>query len=537
MLTNKDRTDTSFTNYAQLLVRRRKPVLNHIIASLIVVSLALLVVLISETSQQFYFTSFLFLSLLIVGYSIYQIIMIRKYHSPLWLLNPTVLYAIMGHIILTSSFVLLLLFPEELLTQFFVHLNSEIGYAHVYYQLLNLSAAIAIWSGYWSRTASQLAVTINKLTLIRKLHRNTLKPNKKSIWIIAIISVIAHLISIKLGVFGYSSSYEQLYRASSYTQYLSMLRELGTVVLIAISLSYFSGQKKIFAIFIIIFLIKLFFGILSGYKTGIVLPVIIVGLSYFAQKQKFPAWLIPAFLFSILIAYAIIEPFRKERYDNIYFDGSNIYSIIGAFENSQAVNNTFSQNLTAPIGPLTQFLSRHDGISTAVPGIQYIIEGNALPDNSPHFLSDIFLSPVYAVIPRVIFDSKPINDLGLWYNNEIMGNSSISATAMFPVTYLYFSGGFIAVIIGFYVVGIIQSCLFRGFMSLGGAMSFVVLCMLGFLGNVNSVYYSFYITLIRNLPIILFFQWLLFYSAKKQPTFIFKTPEKIAQKIPLPFNE
>ncbi len=184
-----------------LLRRERRVVMLHIMVSLFVIILATPVIFLLDSLHQESLTPlFLFFSLLIVGYSIFQILLLRRHHPTIWLLNPAVQYAIMGHIILTSSFVILLFFPVNTLLELEIRFNTNIYYVHVYYQWLNLIAAVALWSGYWSGLANQLACKITKLKVIKKLHRNSIKLNLLATWVIISISAATNLIRIKLGV-------------------------------------------------------------------------------------------------------------------------------------------------------------------------------------------------------------------------------------------------------------------------------------------------------------------------------------------------
>ena len=68
--------------------------------------------------------------------------------------------------------------------------------------------------------------------------------------------------------------------------------------------------------------------------------------------------------------------------------------------------------------------------------------------------------------------------------------------------------------VGFFVVGAIQALLIHGLIVFGGAALFVVVCLLGSIGTIDSVFYAFFISLLRNQPLLLALQWLLFRGEK-----------------------
>jgi hypothetical protein len=59
--------------------------------------------------------------------------------------------------------------------------------------------------------------------------------------------------------------------------------------------------------------------------------------------------------------------------------------------------------------------------------------------------------------------------------------------------------------------------LFRGLSAHSGAGIFIAICLIGSLGHVDSVYYSFFISLIRNVPLLFALQWLLFRGEQPEP--------------------
>ena len=136
-------------------------------------------------------------------------------------------------------------------------------------------------------------------------------------------------------------------------------------------------------------------------------------------------------------------------------------------------------------------------------GIEYAAM-SPVNESGPNFLSDLLLSPAHAVIPRMFWDSKPYQNIGLWYTFEVMGlaDPTLSSTAMGPFTYLNFAGGPVAVVIGFFIVGLLQRALFDGMRQFGGGGLIVFLGLLRNLVLIDSAFNSFLTSIIR-LPALL----------------------------------
>ena len=126
------------------------------------------------------------------------------------------------------------------------------------------------------------------------------------------------------------------------------------------------------------------------------------------------------------------------------------------------------------------------------------------------------MAPLHALVPRIIWTSKPLGTLGLWYNQEVMGMNHFSSTGMGPFTYLYFAGGFFAVFIGFYFIGIVQRNIFM-LLQPGRSISgtAVYLACLTPLVMIDSSFNSIIIFFCRDFPLTLLFMLMLLKKRKQ----------------------
>jgi hypothetical protein len=485
----------------------RRPLGAHVALSLVVLALGAYAKTSDDLSDTGSDVAFPVLCLLVIVYAASQVMLVRRCERALWLVNPAVTSALLLHLLPTSSALLLPFLPQEL--QWGAGVDPFTDQWAIRYEWLNLVGVVALWTGYWSGLADLIARGLASSHSLRRLIRPGLSLNLTVAIVLVLVSTGFRLLTIRLGLYGYSASPERRELAEAYGQYLGMAGELGKVVLVAASLATFQGKISKWPMLALL-VTETVFGILSGFKSAVIVPSVIVGLCAYAVRGRLPAILLPTVVLGTFMAYAVIQPFREARFKEFEFDSTSLSSIVDTFVASR--DSAYAQ--AEPDGPVAattaSFFVRVSDVVTAANGIEFAERWQVLPEGSPAFLKDILLSPLYSVVPRLLWEGKPINDVGVWYTQVVMGEGTTSSTAMYPVTFLNFAGGAVAVVLGFLVVGVIQSALFRGVAAHSGAALFIAVCLIGSLGHIDSVYYSFFISLIRNLPLLFGLQWLLF---------------------------
>jgi hypothetical protein len=489
----------------------RRPFAVHVALSLIALGLGIYAKASDELSDTGATAAFPLLCTLVLSYALLQALLVRNSQPELWLLNPAVQSALLLHFVPTAGALILPFLPEEL--QWAAGFDPFNDRWAIRYEWLNLVGAIALWTGYWSGIANALARVLASSNVLRRALRPGLALNLWVALALVLLSSGFRLLTIRLGLYGYAASLERRELAEAYSQYLAMAGELGKVVLVAVSLATFQGKASKWLLAVLL-VGETLFGILSGFKSAVILPAIIVGLSAYAVRGRLPAIFAPTIVLGVFAAYALIEPFRDARFKELDFDSTSLSSIVDTFLASR--DSVYDRG--DPDGPVATTTSsvvlRVSDVVTAANGIEFAERWQVLPEGSPAVLEDILLSPLYGIVPRLLWEDKPINDVGVWYTQVVMGEGTTSSTAMYPVTYLNFAGGITAVIIGFLVVGVIQSALFRGIAAHSGAL-FLIVCLVGTLGHVDSVYYAFFVSLIRNVPLLFALNWLLFRRASR----------------------
>jgi hypothetical protein len=458
--------------------------------------------------------TFTLLSVMLGLYLWAAIRQLRRYHPERWLLNPIVLCSFLTFFLAYSISNAVFFLSEDSLS--LVGLVPDVTPSMVRLMELASVGAVAMWIGYWSPIAGHLCGPKS----IAKFHARFLpKSNSLNSLVLPTLVLVAlgsRLLQIELGVFGYSSSYDQLIEAAAYTQYLSLASGLGKLALVLASFQYFAPEvdQRSKKWFYVVLVVEVLFGFLSGFKSAVFMPFVIVAFcQYLRTGQSAKSWFVAAMI-GLVVAYAVIEPFRDAKNQDRGFTGTSFSSIASLMINAAGTSPRVDRE-SVPF--ILAVVSRSNMSYIGSFAIEYADENPVLPAESPDFLQDLFLAPLHALIPRFIWSSKPLGDLGLWYNQVVLGKSHFSSTAMGPVAYLYFAGGFLAVFLGFFFLGIVQRGLFfllQPAVSAPGGATF--LAMLSTVVMIDSNFNGIIISLIRELLLVLLLQFFLYKRTMSQ---------------------
>lgn len=455
--------------------------------------------------------SYIALTVLLVIYVVREAMVIRALQPQRWLINPAVFCGLLTFMLAYGATNIIYFAPVGVRGS--LGLDVEITAAMVKIQFLALVAAMALFVGYWSPLAEGLIAGRAGKRLQEALTGGLDIPRYIPIIILLAMSVIVRFFAISQGLYGYGgdNSLERTAETAAYSQYVSIGIGTGALALSLAAMSYYTMGRNAVTLTLMwgCIFVELFFGVLSGMKSAFVMPFIIpIVCSYLARGSVSKGWFI-FFFSSIMLAYAIVEPFRTARNNQIetLTSSAAIIEVLlsSADEERQAVASNVGWRVVA----------RSNVSYVGSIGVQFADDNEVLSSTAPAFLEDMFLAPLHAVIPRLIWTSKPLGDLGGWYTKEVIGHDYRSSTGMGPLTYLYFAGGFAAVAIFFFLLGILHRWLWatlRPWERISGAVIF--LALLATVANVDSSVDGAIINLVRNSVMILLLSRLLFRRAE-----------------------
>ncbi len=393
------------------------------------------------------------------------------------------------------------------------HLNSAM--------LTVCIAAFAMWRGYRSNFALIISGRLRKLLSGTGMIKSKFKINLIGVFLLAAASAVAIFYQMKLGVFGYSADTSNLEKTINIRTYLQMINNVGSVIMLVLSMAVYSRQYQynllIKVIFIVFLLWMITLGFLSGFKSQVIMPVIIVGVSQYVMTGKIPYHWIVMCLAMVILAYAIVEPFRYLRYHSAKFDNQSPVSIVTTVFEAATVDNSGHAFTSTDISLWDKNLGRYDLTTFTAQAITYR-DRYDLPNNAPNFAKDIILAPLNAFVPRFIWPSKRRENVGSWFNIEVLQapRSSLTSVAMGPVAYAYFCGGGIAVFLIFYMLGIIQRTTFEIFTRLGAGGWIIFLLLLYPLVFIPTSLSGALAGFLRIIPFAILAQYLILGNGRKK---------------------
>ena len=363
-----------------------------------------------------------------------------------------------------------------------------------------------MWIGYNSKTGDKFFNIINtKFVDLRNYFRKSFKLNYGVIVFLVLLGIFARLYAIKIGIYGYSQTVEQVNQYSKISQALHYVEILTQICLTAVALGYFADVKNIKSLVLLVFiiLVQIFFGILSGMKSNVVMPALIIFVSYLVVNNRINKTLLIASGLLIFIAYLIIQPFRDFRNTDRDYQSNPVYifnTVVNAY-NYNGYLITGNQNAESIF---YSFISRMNYITDASRAIEYKNQ-IGLTESDPDFAGRLYTAPFQALMPRAIWTSKPEENIGGWFNTKVWNRPLGNSVAMSPFGFLYFAGGYTFIIMFFLIFGAMQKILLN-FLKFGPGGAIVFISLLSSVVLLDSSVNSIFVSWIRNVPILIILQ-------------------------------
>jgi len=447
--------------------------------------------MIGDKSAYFVFT------ILVLTLGLFEMRIERQRDPRRWLLKPAVLATLLTFML--SYGVTNLLFLLPVYSSLVISRNIEFHATMATSQYYTVLALAAMWFGYRMRLSKQIG---RALGTSFPVSRGT-SVTRSAIICMMVIAIVARSYQLSIGIYGYMSSAEALAANVSISQYLAMASRLGLLALALAALQAYrrGGQLMDTLMMMVMLVVEVAFGFLSGFKGAVLTPMIVVILCRYMAGRGISRSHILAGVLLLSLAYVIIEPFRQSY---------NAQGRGGAPDFASVATMLVASDSVSEGDPLTaaslfqQVALRMNLSNIGAHGIDYADDPARHSPDDPKFLQNILMSPVTAFIPRAVWPSKPLANSGQWYTNQVLGKQINSSTAMGPVSFLYMAGGVTAIVVFFLIIGMIQRALFvwfNPFASFGGAM--IYLAVVGNLAFINSAIDSLFVTMIREVPLIL----------------------------------
>jgi hypothetical protein len=368
----------------------------------------------------------------------------------------------------TASSIYLLIIPEifETITLRKINIVSTYELKHI---ALAFIAFSSMYAGYF------LSKNFFKFDIIKIGNKSEYKLNIHTFWLLIFISIIAVVTLLKLGMYGFTANKESFSRYISIAEILYILAGFLKLSIIIIFYEYLiSHNKKFLILTMILMLINVVIGVLSLYKFSILEPFLALALLLYVMKKPYS---ISVAILGILIFLTLYLPIDALRADLVKGEikRQDVFKTIieevnkinpkeelnksSSLTNSQKIGNGDEKIKINPWQKSLMFsVNLSDRLNHAFIGSLAIRDADANLSDTPNFLNEILLAPLYAVIPRVIWAEKPKASYGAWYASKLIKyedkNNELSIT-IGPVSGFYYAGGINAVICMFLIVGVL----------------------------------------------------------------------------------
>ncbi|MDP3673059.1 MAG: hypothetical protein Q8R69_25625 [Telluria sp.] len=413
-----------------------------------------------------------YLHLVAAGFCLYLFIECRRHvlrSDNFGLLAPPLLASIMFGFLSFILPVTASLHDAEIITRFdplFFEPDERISEA----LLLVCFAIFCMWRGYdWSLPfARRVAVRVKHTSFLREAWTPRMLP----LLVLQAIYVAAAIVRIDLGVFGIASSTEAMERNLHLLDLLSLGMSGGSLSLLLLLVAYFRrmGNRQpaygLGVLCAVLITIHVGFGVLSGFKSQMVAPFIMLVIAHFLGMGRVSVVFAATAVTALLAAYLVIEPYRAYLGLEDLKGEADVGTLAGAVQYSTRER----ASLSSSSDPLTtQIAARFDLTLMTALGTQAADDGSVDDYLIRQMEESIYRAPALAFIPRFIWPTKGSYSTGVWFNQIVLGNQWNQSTSvgMGPVAYLYFLGGLFAVVAGFLIIGFLQAILFAGIARVG----------------------------------------------------------------------
>jgi hypothetical protein len=297
------------------------------------------------------------------------------------------------------------------------------------------------------------AFWIGSLAVMKEIRLRFLPRSRKTSSRVAFMSATALVLGVgaktvmwKVGLFSYLTDRSLLASSLWFINWLVIIGNLLNAALIVSAIEVLGKRSAGGFIKVVFWLSVVFsigFGVISGIKGEILFPLLYLVLIYGITNKKIPKL---AFLFPLLAV--LIYPFENAYRANLgqgYKAQVNTIDGLGAVL-KKSFDDTFSKKDTVAEEGFTETTSRLSDLT-------YVRDMLSLPD--PSLLNGdekIWLAPIYPLVPRAVWPSKPIFNKGQRLSIAL-GRTENTSSAVPVIGDLYLMYGTFGVVVGLFLFG------------------------------------------------------------------------------------
>jgi hypothetical protein len=279
-------------------------------------------------------------------------------------------------------------------------------------------------------------------------------PGMRLNWVLGlfIVSVFCKLALLYSGTYLYAGDADKYSASLSYVHWLLFLANLSFYAIVMICIEAFQVGKKTFQMTWLLLLagIDLVFALVSGMKEEVLLVLLLMFVTWRLIRGR-AGWAVMLALLVGLIAFYPVNAYYRQELRNE--GGATSFSMSASLmaRSMNDVAQDYSLEDLLSLGAEST-VNRLDLLST----VHFLVNG--ADTNELKGEEKLWMVPIYAIVPRFVWHSKPILDKGRLLSIA-MGAGDQTSTAITPFGDLYILGGVPAVIGGMFLVGMLmQGC-------------------------------------------------------------------------------
>lgn len=389
-----------------------------------------------------------------------------------------------------------------------LELSNDTGYLT---QAMNYAclSSFSMWLGY-KLTIGKKVFSIYYNAFNYKVLFKQLNISIATIILLSIVGYLGKLILLNYGLYGALISEEITTKHPFLYSQARFIKDLSLLPLIVIGFYYFRTKSKKFKwMFPLFALIEIFFALITGSRSTIVITIVLLFFIFYWTTEVFKLRYVIFLIIPVIFAFTI-----GMEYKSFAFSTKNTNTNpIELYQNFMVYKSQISKSQQKRIYDNVYYniVERMNYVSETAMAIRHK-EKFGLHDSDPPFLEAIIYSPARAFLPSFILGKKNPR-YGTWFREKVLKHNvglGTTSIAMGAISFLYFSGGVIPIFIGFFFYGVFLkvSYLFLKQGILGFVLFLILLSILNTFSSIVSATITnlFRIFLIYPLIIFILFQ-------------------------------
>lgn len=309
------------------------------------------------------------------------------------------------------------------------------------------------------------------------------------------IGLLARIYMINYGLYAYLGIANLNVSSLGLLQIMMHIEKFCTYALAILTISYFikpSNAKRI--MFALIMSLEIIFGFISGMKSHVIIPLLIVAIIYYYTKRNTPKGILIGIILILIVSYPFSDTYR-DFINKGAVDTTSIKAIIEAIPD--VMYDAYSE---ATIGSIFNFgYQKSSSRLSMLESFSLIVKD--LSQSGRFWYGKYYVYfPLLVLVPRIIWPNKPVIDIGLWFTQTYWNPIAISSTAITYPGDLYLNFGLVGVLLGMFVTGIIYRLVYEWFkLNIGPLALFIYVFIFLALTNYEGDFLGIYTGLIKQL--------------------------------------